>query len=128
MRSLILLVLSLAMFGFSNALSTPTGYTPIAWNPNNQVLLNILDYGVDQAIPKAIAAGKLPEGEWAWTTVLGAFYQVVGTGKYFNLVVDIEDGNGYVARLGVIVLVYPTASGTAMKLSNWSIVIPAHLA
>ena len=118
MKFLILLVLSLAIFGFSNAQSTPGGYTPIKWNPNNSQLVAILDYGVDQAVPEAIAAGQISEGEWAWTNVISVQNQVVA-GMNFDFIVDIADGNGDTARLNVIVFVAP--GGKNMSLSNWAI-------
>jgi len=118
MKVFILIVLSLAIFGFSNAQSTPGGYTPIKFNPNNQHLVDILDYGVDQAIPKAIAAGQISKGDWSWTNVISVQNQVVA-GMNFDFIVDIEDGSGDTARLNVIVFVAP--GGKTMSLSSWAI-------
>ena len=120
MKFFILLVLSLATFGFSHAQSTPGGYTHIKWNPANQQLVDILDYGVDQAVPKAIAAGQISEGNWAWTNVISVQNQVVA-GMNFDFIVDIADGSGDTARINVIVFVAP--GGTTMSLSNWAIFI-----
>ena len=118
MKFFALLVLSFAIFGFSSAQSTPGGYTPIKWNPANQQLVDILDYGVDQAVPKAIAAGQISKGDWAWTNVISVQNQVVA-GMNFDFIVDIADGNGDTARLNIIVFVAP--GGTTMSLSNWAI-------
>ena len=118
MKFLILLVLSLAIFGFSNAQSIPGGYNPIKFNPNNKQLVAILDYGVNQVVPKAIAAGQISEGEWNWTNVVSAQKQVVA-GVNYDFIVDIEDGSGDTARLNVIVFVAP--GGKTMSLSNWAI-------
>jgi len=118
MKVLILLVLSLAIFSFSNAQGTPGGYTPIKFNPNNKQLVTILDYGVEQAVPKAIAAGQISKGKWNWTNVLSVQNQVVA-GMNFDFIVDIADGNGDTARLNVIVFVAP--GGKTMSLSNWAI-------
>jgi len=118
MKFLILLVLSLAAFGFSSAQSVPGGYTPIQFNPSNQQLVAILDYGVEQAVPKAIAAGQISDGEWNWTNVISAQVQVVA-GMNYDFIVDIEDNSGDAARLNVIVFVAP--GGKTMSLSNWGI-------
>ena len=118
MRFFIAVVLALAVCGFATAQSTPGGYNPIKFNPSNQQLVAILDYGVDQAVPKAIAAGQISEGEWNWTNVMSAQVQVVA-GMNYDFIVDIEDDSGDTARLNVIVFVAP--GGKTMSLSNWGI-------
>jgi len=118
MKFFVLLVLSLALFSFSSAQSTPGGYTPIKWNPNNKQLVAILNFGVDQAVPQAIAAGQISKGKWNWTNVLSVQNQVVA-GLNFDFIVEIADGNGNTARLNVIVFVAP--GGKAMSLSSWAI-------
>ena len=118
MKVFILLVLSLALFGFSSAQSTPGGFTSIKWNPNNKQLVTILDYGVKQAVPKAITAGQISKGKWNWTNVLSVQNQVVA-GMNFDFVVDIQDATGDTARLNVIVFVAP--GGKTMSLSSWAI-------
>lgn len=118
MKFFILLAFSLAILSFSNAQSTPGSYTPIKWNPNNSQLVAILNYGVDQAVPKAIAAGQISKGKWNWTNVLSVQNQVVA-GMDFDFIVDIADGSGDTARLNVIVFVAP--GGKTMSLSNWAI-------
>ncbi len=118
MKFFIALVLSLAIFGFSNAQSTPGGYSPIKFNPNNKQLVAILNYGVEQAIPKAIAAGQISQGTWNYTSVLSASNQVVA-GMNFDFVVEIKDKTGDTARLNVIVFAAP--GGQVMTLSNWAI-------
>jgi len=121
MKFFVLLVLSLAIFGFSSAQGTsgtPGGYNPITFSPSNSQLVTILDYGVDQAVPKAIAAGQISEGEWNWTNVISAQVQVVA-GMNYDFIVDIEDDSGDTARLNVIVFVAP--GGKTMSLSNWAI-------
>ncbi len=118
MKFFIALVLSLAIFGFSNAQSVPGGYTPIKWNPANQQLVDILDYGVAQAVPLAIAADEISEGNWEYTNVISVQNQVVA-GMNFDFIVDIADGSGHTARLNVIVFVAP--GGNEMNLSSWAI-------
>ena len=118
MKFLIALVLALAVFGFSNAQSTPGGYTPVKWNPSNQQLVDILDYGVEQAVPKAIAAGQIAKGDWAFTNVISVQNQVVA-GMSFDFIVDIADATGDTATLNVIVFVAP--GGQTMSLSSWAI-------
>jgi len=118
MKFFIALVLALAVCGFATAQGTPGGYTPIKFNPNNQHLVAILNYGVAQAVPQAISAGQISEGEWNWTTVVSAQNQVVA-GMNYDFVVDIEDGSGDTARLNVVVFVAP--GGKTMSLSNWAI-------
>ncbi len=119
MKFFIALVLSLAIFSFSNAQSTPGGYTPIKWNPSNQQLVDILDYGVAQAVPKAIAADEISEGNWEYTNVISVQNQVVA-GMNFDFIVDIADSTGDTARLNVIVFVAP-GGGNTMNLSSWAI-------
>ncbi len=118
MKFFIALVLSLAIFGFSNAQSIPGGYTPIKWNPSNQQLVDILDYGVAQAVPQAIAADEISEGNWEYTNVISVQNQVVA-GMNFDFIVDIADGTGDTARLNVIVFVAP--GGNDMNLSSWAL-------
>ncbi len=52
MKFFIALILALAIFSFSNAQSTPGGYTPIKFSPNNKQLVAILNFGVNQAVPR----------------------------------------------------------------------------
>jgi len=118
MKFFIAFVLALAIFGFSSAQGTPGGYTPIQWDPSNQQLVNALNYGVNQAVPKAIAAGQISNGKWNWTNVISVQEQVVA-GMNYDFIVDIADGNGDTARLNVIVFVAP--GGKTMSLSNWAI-------
>ena len=118
MKFFIALVLSLAILGFSSAQSTPGGYSPIKFNPNNKQLVAILNFGVDQAVPQAIAAGQISNGIWSSTNVISAQNQVV-SGMNYDFIVDIADETGDTARLNVIVYVAP--GGKTMSLSNWGI-------
>ncbi len=98
---------------------TPGGYTPIQFNPNNEELVSILDFGVEEAIPEAIAAGKIANGEWNWTKVNSVQAQVVAGMNYmFN--VDIADGTGDTASMNVIV--YDALDGT-MSLVSYEILL-----
>ena len=118
MKFFIAFVLALALFGFSKAQSTPGGYSPIKFSANNKQLVAILNFGVNEAVPKAIAAGQISKGEWNYTSVLSASNQVVA-GMNFDFVVEIKDKTGDSARLNVIVFVAP--GGQVMTLSNWAV-------
>ena len=118
MKFLIALVLSLAIFGFSNAQGTPGGYTPIPWDPSNQQMVSALNYGVSLAIPKAIAAGEISNGIWKYTNVISVQEQIVA-GTNYDFIVDIADDSGDTARLNVIVFV--SLNGNTMTLSDWAI-------
>ena len=120
MKFFIALVLSLAIFGFATAQQTqgtPGGYTPIQWNENNEELVNILDYGLQNAIPEAIAAGKLSKGNWTWIKVNSVEGQVV-VGMNYKFNVDIFDGNRDVAFIDFVV--YDDLQGN-MSLESWEI-------
>ncbi len=121
MKFFIALILALAVCGFATAQGTPVGgYNPITFNPNNKNLVAILDFGVDQAIPLAIASGQISEGEWNWTNVVSAQVQVVA-GMNYDFIVDIEDDSGDTTRLNVIVFVAP--GGKSMSLSSWGLLM-----
>ncbi len=117
MKFFIALVLALAVCGFTSA-QQMGGYTPIQWDSNNQQLVDILDYGFEQAIPQAIASGEISEGEWNWTNVVSAQEQIVA-GINYDFIVDIEDENGNTTRMNLIIFVAP--GGDSMSLSNWAI-------
>ncbi len=118
MRFLIALVLSLAIFGFATAQGTPGGWTPVKFDPSNQQMVSALNYGVSQAIPKAIAAGEISNGIWNYTNVISVQEQVVA-GMNYDFIVDIADDSGDTARLNVIVFV--STDGKTMNLTNWDI-------
>ena len=117
MKFFIFLVLSLAVFHFASAQQIG-GYNPITFDPNNQQLVDILNYGVQEAIPQAIQSGQISQGDWNWTNVISAQAQVVA-GMNYDFIVDIEDGTGDTARLDVIVFVAP--GGSTMSLSSYAV-------
>ncbi len=117
MKFFIAFVLALAVCGFASAQGTPGGYTPIQFDPNNQQMVNALNYGVSQAIPQAIAAGQISDGVWVNTGIISTQEQIVA-GINYDFIVNIGDQNGDTARLNVIV--YVALDGT-MTLSNWAI-------
>ncbi len=118
MKFFIAFVLSLAVCGFVSAQGTPGGYTPIPFDPSNQQMVNALNFGVYQAIPKAIAAGEISNDIWKYTNVISVQEQIVA-GTNYDFIVDIADDSGDTARLNVIVFV--SLDGNTMTLSNWSI-------
>ena len=118
MKFFIALILALAVCGFASAQQQPGGYTPIQWNANNQTLVSFLDFGVQSALPEAIQAGQISQGNWDWTNVISVQTQVVD-GMNYDFIVDIEDGTGDTARLNVIVFVAP--GGSTMSLSSYAV-------
>jgi len=118
MKFFIALVLALAVCGFVSAQQQPGGYTPIQWNANNQTLVSFLDFGVQSAVPEAIQAGQISQGNWDWTNVISVQTQVVD-GMNYDFIVDIEDGTGDTARMDVIVYVAP--DGSAMSLNSYAV-------
>lgn len=117
MKFFIALVLALAVCGFASAQQVG-GYTPIPWNSNDQELVDFLNYGLQQAVPQAIAAGQLSEGEWNWTNVLSVQRQVT-TETNYDYIVDIEDESGDTARMNLIVST--SFDGSSISLSNWAV-------
>jgi len=111
------LVLSLAILDLSSA----QGYTPIQWDPSNQQLVDVLNYGVNTAVPDAIAEGQIPDGQWDWTNVMGVEVEVVDEegGSNFEFTVEIENDIGDTAKL--VVIVFLASDGTTDKLSNYAI-------
>ena len=117
MKFFIVIVLALAVLGFASAQQVG-GYNPITFDPNNQQLVDILNFGVQSALPQAIEAGQLSEGAWKWTNVISAQAQVVA-GTNYDFIVDIEDSTGDTARLDVIVFVPP--GGSSASLSSYAV-------
>jgi len=113
MRFFLLLVLSLAIFGFSAA----QGYTPIQWDPNSQQLVSILNYGIAQATLAANSNGQLA-GEWYWTDVTSVETEVTSTRTNYSFVVDIANYSRDTATIMVIVSV---ASDGTESLKNYAI-------
>ena len=104
-----ILIFALAVLCFSAAtakgmrgLSQPGGYTPVKWNQNNQQLVDVLNFGVDQAVPQAIAAGQLAQGNWTWTKVNSVETQIV-TGTNYSFNVYISNGEGATSLLEFVV-------------------------
>ena len=118
MKFFIAIVLALAVCGFASAQQQPGDYTPIQWNANNQTLVSFLDFGVQSAVPQAIAAGRISQSDWAWTNVISVQTQVVD-GMNYDFIVDIEDGTGDTARMDV--MIYVTPDGSAMLLTSYAV-------
>ncbi len=98
---------------------TPGGYNPIEFNPNNEELVTLLNFGIEQAIPEAIAAGQIADGNWSYTKVNSVQEQIVaGTNYMFN--VDIADTTGDTASMNVIV--FDGLDGT-MSLVSYEILL-----
>ena len=117
MKFLIVLALTLAVCGFASAQQIG-GYNPITFDANNQQLVDILNFGVQQAIPQAIQSGQISQGDWNWTNVISAQAQVVA-GMNYDFIVDIADETGDTARLDVIVFVAP--GGSTMSLFSYAV-------
>ena len=105
----IILIFALAVFCLSataakgmRGLSQPGGYSPVKWNPNNQQLVDVLNFGVEQAVPQAIAAGQLAQGDWNWTKVNSVETQIV-TGTNYSFNVYISNGELATAMLSFVV-------------------------
>jgi len=118
MKFFIALVLALAICGFTTAQQPVGGYTSIQWDANNQQLVDILNFGFEQAVPQAIAAGQISKGDWNWTNVISVQEQIVA-GINYDFIVDIEDESGDTTRMNLIIFVAP--GGSTMSLSNWAI-------
>ena len=105
----IILIFALAAFCFSATTAKGTrgasqagGYSPIKWNPNNQQLVDVLNFGIEQVVPQAIAAGQLAQGDWNWTKVNSVETQIV-TGTNYSFNVYISNGEGATSLLEFIV-------------------------
>ena len=121
MKFLIATVLVLAFCGFTSAQQSGD-YTPIQWDANNQTLVSLLNFGVQSAVPQAIAAKQLADENWGYTDVISVEVQmIVDDGTFFDFVVDIVDDSGDTARMDVIVFGI-TPDYSAMSLDNWSII------
>ena len=101
-----IIALVFAIFCFATTTAQGAGgYQPIQWNQNNQQLVDVLDFGLDEILPQAISAGQLAQGTWTWTKVNSVESQVVvGTNYAFN--VYISDGQGATAMLDFVVNEY----------------------
>ncbi len=117
MKFFIVLVISLALFGFSNAYS----YTPIQWDPENEQLVDILNYGVNKAVSDAIAEEKIADGQWNWINVIRVEVEMIDDecGSNFEFIVEIENDIGDTANLAVIVFL--SSDETNEKLANYAI-------
>jgi len=105
----IILIFALAAFCFSATTAKGTrgasqagGYSPIKWNPNNQQLVDVLNFGIEQVVPQAIAAGQLAQGDWNWTKVNSVETQIV-TGTNYSFNVYISNGEGATSLLEFVV-------------------------
>ncbi len=117
MKFFIAIVLALAVCSFANAQQVG-GWTTIPWSSNDQELVDFLNYGLEQAVPLAVSAGQLSEGEWNWTNVLSVQTQVT-TGTNYDYIVDIEDETGDTARMNLII--FASFDGSTISLSNWAV-------
>lgn len=121
MKFFIALIISLAVSSFAIAQKTqgtPGGYTPIQWNESNEELVDLLDYGMKNAIPAAIAAKKLTQAPWVWVKVNSVEAQVVAGGMNYKFNVDIFDGNHDVSFIDFVI--YDDSQGN-MTLESWAI-------
>ncbi len=107
------LALSVAVFGFSKA-QEMGGFLPIKYDSNNQLLVDTLDYGLQEAIDAQIGEGQIAEGEYELTEVVSVSQQIVA-GVNYDFVVDIEDQNGDDARLNFIVYDSPDGQKTLVE-------------
>ena len=85
----IAVVLALAVCGFANAQQMGS-YTPIQWDSNNQQLVDTLNYGFEQAVPEAIAAGQIGDEKWNCTNMVSVQEQIVAGINYDFIVVIVE--------------------------------------
>jgi len=117
-----ILILALAVFCFTTATaqgSQAGGYQTIQWDPTNQQLVDVLNFGVDQAVPEAIAADLIPNGNWIWTQVNKVESQVVtGTNYIFN--VDLSDGGALTIILTFVVNDIPWEN--SMTLISYNVI------
>ncbi len=102
MKLLLALVLILAVCGFATAQETSGGYTAIPWDPTNEDLVNLLNFGLQYAIPNAKAAGQISDGNWDMTKVNSVEDQIVA-GMNYQFSVEISDGAGNIAILTFVV-------------------------
>lgn len=107
MKFFLLLVLSFAIFGFSAA--QVYGYSPIQFDPNNNILVGYLNYGIAQATEAAQSNGQLA-GDWYWTYVLDLETKFVSGINYYAFSVDIANLGRDTATIMVVVTV--AADGT----------------
>ncbi len=117
MKFFIAIVLALAVCSFANAQQVG-GWTSIPWSANDQELVDFLNSGLQLAVPEAIAAGQLSDGEWNWTNVLSVQDQVTTVMSY-DYIVDIDDGNGDTARMNFIVSI--PFDGGVVTLVNYAV-------
>ena len=82
------------------------GSQTIPYDPNNQELVAILDFGLQEAIADAIGDGRLAEGNWSLDTVTNLQTQVV-SGMNYDFNVLIGNGEGQTAGLDFVVYVVP---------------------
>ena len=119
MKFLVALVLALVC-GFTTGQQTQGtagDFTPIPWDPNNEELVSLMNFGLQDAIPNAIAAGQILEGYWTWTQVNNVEVQVVA-GMNYQFSVEISDGAGDIAILTYVV--YEDLLGN-MSFVSWTV-------
>ena len=92
MKFSLVLILSLALFSFVNA-QVPEEWTVVIWNPDNTALVGILNDGLQDALPEAIAAGQLGAGRWSLAKVNSITEQAEGNGGD-DYLFNIEITNG----------------------------------
>jgi len=107
MKFFIVLVLSLAVCSFVTAqeageTSAIGAYQPIQWDPADQELADLMNWGLENAMLYASAAGQLHDAEWDMVEVKGVESEVVN-GVNYDFVVDIQNTNGQIVELEFVV-------------------------
>jgi len=107
MKFFIVLVLSLAVCSFVTAQETGEtfsvgAYQPIQWDPADQELADLMNWGLENAMLYASAAGQLHDSEWHPVEVKSVESEVVD-GINYDFVVDIQNTDGQSVELEFVV-------------------------
>ncbi len=107
MKFFVLLVLSLAICNLFAAQETGEtsslgAYQPIQWDPSNQELVDVMNWGLENAMLDASAAGELHDAEWHMSEVKSVESEVVN-GINYEFVVDIQNVNGEIVEFEFVV-------------------------
>ncbi len=104
MKFFILLALSLAFCGLTTAQDFNGDWQPVNWDPSNRLLSGMMNFGLQQAVPEAISAGNLPQGQWSLVHVnLITNQPQAGGAVDYNFNVNLQDQNGNKAHLGFMI-------------------------
>lgn len=115
MKLFILLALSLAFCGLVTAQDPNGQWQPVNWDLSSKLLSGMMNLGLQEAVPEAISAGNLPQGQWSLAHVNLIANQPQGNGDVnYNFNVNLQDQNGNMAHLGF--MINNSASGRSTLL------------